>query len=158
MANTAVVNGHTFTGPTNYLSIEEARAVIYTDYKRVHPCGLGGRFTTHSSIVVPLTAALSSRIQDYQEPEFEPFDFADLNQPIRAEVYDKYKCWFGPCSGEEPIYDEGDYKPAISVPPEILDLEDEWRSVGCSYVDSPSGRTSWRVTPVPLQTPPPWPV
>jgi hypothetical protein len=156
--NTAVVDGITFTSPTNYLSIEEAYAVIYTDYKRVHPCGLNGHFTTHSNVVVPLTTALSSRIQDYGEQEFESFDFADLNQPLPAEVYDMYKCWFSPCSGEKPIYNEGEYKPAISMPPEVLDLEDEWRSVGCSYIEeNASGRTKWRVTPVPLQTPPPRP-
>jgi len=156
-ANTAVFDGHTFTSPTNYLSIEEAWAMIHTDYKRVHRCGLGGHFTTHSNIVFPITAALSSRISEWNEPEFEPFNFADLNQPIRAEAYDMYKCWFSTCSGDKPIYDEGAYKPAISVPPEILDLEDEWRSVGCTYIDHPSGRSSWRVTPVPLQTPPPTP-
>jgi hypothetical protein len=158
--NTAVVDGITFTSPTPYLSVAHAHAVVFNGYKYIDRCGAGGTFPNHDNILVALTspsASLSSRVSLGNEPaDYAHFDFAHLNQPVPAAAWDAFKClgtgW--DCEADFPIHDEGDYKPALKVPGEILDLEDEWREVGCTYVDR---WTSWRVTPVPLQTPPPRP-
>jgi hypothetical protein len=58
------------------------------------------------------------------------------------------------CPQSPTIHGEGAYMPTLAVPAEILDLEDEWCEVGCTYIDQ---ATSWSVLPVPLQTPPPRP-
>ena len=155
--NTAVVKGITFTSPTNYLSIEHAHAVVYNGYKYIDRCGSGGTFPDHDNIVVPITASISSRVAPGNDPSAHvPLNFAHLNQPIPAPVWDKFNCMFGgsQCPLTPTIYNEGSYRPTLAVPAEILDLEDEWREVGCTYIDQ---STSWRVTPVPLQTPPPRP-
>jgi len=155
--NTAVVNGLTFTSPTNYLSIKHAHAVVYNGYKYIDRCGSGGSFPDHDDIVVPITTGLSSRVAQGNQPTAHvPLNFAHLNQPIPASVWDKFDCMFGgsQCPETPTIYDEGNYRPTLAVPAEILDLEDEWREARCTYIDQ---STSWCVTPVPLQTPPPRP-
>ena len=155
--NTAVINGRTFTSPTNYLSIKHAHAVVYNGYKYIDRCGQGGVFPNHDNIVVPLTASLSSRVAQGNQPTAHvPLDFAHLNRPIPARVWDKFNCMFAAaqCPQSPTIHGEGAYMPTLAVPAEILDLEDEWREVGCTYIDQ---ATSWSVLPVPLQTPPPRP-
>jgi hypothetical protein len=71
-------------------------------------------------------------------------------------VWDKFNCMFAAaqCPQSPTIHGEGAYVPTLAVPAEILDLEDEWREVGCTYIDQ---AISWSVLPVPLQTPPPRP-
>lgn len=156
--NTAVLDGHTFTSPTNYLSVAHAHAAIFSDYKHVDRCGAGGTLSSHTNILVPVTATLSTRTAAASDAAaaFAPVDFVHFNQPVPADSYDAFRCLLTGrvCAADVPIYDEGDYKPLLAVPDEILGLEDEWREVGCTYLNRNSW-TSWRVTPVPLQTPPP---
>lgn len=157
--NTAVRDGITFTSPTNYISLRNARAVIWSDYKRIDHCGAGGTLTSFTNIVVPITTTMSTRTAPaYDDDAFAPLDFAHLNQPLPAQAYDSFRCMLNGrvCGPEEPIYNEGELMPIMSVPNEIIDLAPEWREVGCTYV--PRDRwTHWRFTAVPLQTPPPRP-
>jgi len=158
--NTAVRDGHTFTSPTNYLSLASARAVIWSDYKRVDHCGASGTLPAHTNILLPITAPLSTRTAAaYDDSAFTALDFAHFNQPLPAQAYDSFRCllnYGSVCGPEEPIYNEGEHRPIMSVPDEVLDLEPEWREVGCTYV-ARQRWTQWRFTAVPLQTPPPRP-
>jgi hypothetical protein len=135
--NTAVVDGHTFTSPTNYVSFNNAYAELHGENRRRTQCGR----QSYHDIVVPITGSFFSA--GYNVDSSYSFNFADLNT-IPTEAYDRQrKCRFdGGCATIT-----GQYTPILPLPTEILQLDQEWVTAGCrGSVDS------YYMTPVALAT------
>lgn len=151
--NTAVVDGHTFTSPTNYVWLNNARAAISSNYREIRGCGP----PYHESVLVPITKTLSTIGADASTSSL---NFADLNQPIPGDAWDaswqcrQRRCLPPSAGGPYVIEGEGEMMPVVAIPTEVIELEDEWVSVGCTRMAT---WLSWSMTPVPLQTPPPRP-
>ena len=76
-----VINGYTFTSPTNYISMEEARAQIHTTQPQI-TCGP----PAHTSLILPITESFYS--MGYYDYRKFSFNFADLApNPIPADAY-----------------------------------------------------------------------
>lgn len=140
--NTAVVDGYTFTSPTNYLSWENAFAQLHGRRPSRTACGPPER----TNIVVPITTESFSSV-GYGAQTTYSFNFADLNT-IPAAAYDRQRqCRF---EGRCDTIVQGDYTVIVPLPTEILNLEEEWASVGCRATSD-----RYYLTPVALATPTP---
>ena len=138
-----IIDGYTFTSPTNYISMDEARAQIYTSQPQIR-CGP----PAHTNVIVPITESFYS--MGYYAPGKASFNFADLApNPIPADAYGRQaKCGQKrTCTGTI----VGSYTPILPLPTEILNLEpEEWRSAGCT-----GRRLGFAFTPIALATPTP---
>lgn len=141
--NKVVLDGFTFTSPTNYLSYAQVEAVIHGRRPHTTPCGP----PAHDNVIVPITESFYS--MGYKDSEKRSFNFADLApNPIPADVYNRQrKCGYQhTCSGVI----QGAYTPILPLPTELLNLEPEWKSAGCKGTGD-----GYYITPVALQTPAP---
>lgn len=142
--NKVVIDGYTFTSPTNYISVGGAYALIRSTWPHTTSCGP----PSHTNVIVPITESFYS--QGYYAAANIPFNFADLPpNPIPAGAYGRQaKCGQKrTCTGTI----EGNYTPILPLPTEILNLEpEEWRSAGCKGTN-----LGYTFTPVALATPTP---
>lgn len=138
-----VIDGYTFTSPTNYISMEEARAQIYSAQPQI-TCGP----PAHTSLILPITESFYS--MGYYDYRKFSFDFADLApNPIPADAYGRQ----GKCGQKRTCTGTivGSYTPILPLPSEVLNLEpEEWRSAGCT-----GRRLGFAFTPIALATPTP---
>jgi len=142
--NTVVMDGYTFTSPTNYASFPYFQAFLPTTRGRKYECGP----RSYEDIIVPITESFYS----FGGPDgTRTFNFEDLNTvPVSAYVQQR-KCLNG-LSDCKTI--EGQYYPQIPLPTEILNLEPkEWKEANCYGRPGISGKLF--MTPVPLITPAP---
>lgn len=140
--NKVVLDGHTFTSPTNYLSFANVEAVIHGQRPHVTQCG----GPAHTNVIVPITGSFYSA--GYKDDNSYSFNFADLNT-IPAAAYNRQrKCGYQhSCSGVI----GGSYTPIVPLPTELLNLEPkEWKKPGCKGTGD-----SYYLTPVALATPAP---
>lgn len=125
---TAVVNGHTFTSGTAYISMASVWAEdrCFSHY---------GSTVSNAILAMPSESVLSLR---YSQDHFQYFskfttqtgyqvNFADFNEPV------PYSAWNGQniCRGADdgwscPIVYEGQFRPQLAIPPEIKQLSPEW--------------------------------
>ena len=142
--NKVVLDGYTFTSPTNYLSYAAVDAVLHGERRQVTDCGPGGRY----NVVVPIKESFYSI--GYKDNEKHSFNFGDLPpNTLPADAYNRQrKCGFGhTCTGVI----EGYYTPILPLPTELLNLEPEgWKDTGCKGTGD-----GFYITPVALQTPAP---
>ena len=127
---TAVVDGHTFTSGTAYISISSVWASNRCSQTLGTP-------VMDAILAMPSESVLSLR---YSQNHFQyfmlttaqtgyPVSYADFNQPI------PYSAWNGQASCEESnayncqIIYENEYRPQLAIPPEIRGLNPEW--AGC---------------------------
>jgi hypothetical protein len=138
----AVIDGYTFTSPTNYLSFYGVSAVNPGDRRpHVTECGPGG----HWNVIVPITESFYSG--GYKDYDSYSFNFADMNTLPVSAFNRQRKCGFEhTCT--MPI--EGSYTPILPLPTELLNLEPEWRSAGCQGTAD-----GYYITPIALATPAP---
>lgn len=130
--NTAVLNGVTYTSPTNYISFNAVSADVITRIGR-HLARLQCGGPTKLNQIVPLTAPVYSAANyaNYGDSTYS-FNFADLNT-VPAEAYSRqYKCGFGgapeSCTGVMAY--QAEYTPII-VMPDLKHLDAEWEAAGC---------------------------
>jgi hypothetical protein len=150
-ANTAAVDGFTFTSPTNYISFDAISADIITKIGRSrYRRQCGGPSTEH--VVVPLTAPLYSggNAINYGSATYS-FNFADLNT-APAEAYSRQdKCGLlgepESCSGVFAY--QAAYTPIV-IMPDLTHLDPKWKAAGCKGFDS-----AWSIPHVALATPTP---
>ena len=143
--NTAILDGHTFTSPTNYISFDDVRAVIHGRRPSRTQCGP----PIKTDVVLPITEAFYSA--GYKDSETHSFNFADFNT-IPVEAWNRQRrCGYAHDQCEGVIGQLAEYTPIIPLPTEVLNLEpEEWKAAGCvGSVDS------YYVTPVALATPSP---
>lgn len=142
--NKVVIDGHTFTSPTNYISFEGARALIRSTWPLTTTCGP----PAHTNVILPITESFYS--QGYYAAGKISFNFADLApNPIPASAYGRQaKCGQKrTCTGTI----AGSYTPILPLPTEILNLEpEEWSRAGCKGTN-----LGYAFTPVALATPTP---
>jgi hypothetical protein len=127
--NKVVVDGYTFTSPTNYMSFDMVSADVYSRVgSRTAMKTCGG--PPKENIVFPITKSLYSA--DYAEDATWSFNFADLNT-VPAEAYSRqYKCGYAPESCVGVIADQAEYTPIIVVPKDLANLKpEEWKAAGC---------------------------
>ena len=143
--NTAIIDGYTFTSPTNYISFSALSAVIHGRRPSRTQCGPPRK----TNVVLPITESFYSG--GYLDDETWSFNFADLNT-LPVEAYNRQrKCGYqhGSCTGV--LADEAEYTPIIPLPTEVLNLEpEEWKAAGCR-----GSVSSYYITPVALATPAP---
>ena len=127
-----VLDGKTFTSPTNYLSFN----TVYAEQTRrvgqrraMRKCGPKPR----EHVVVPITGSFQSG--NWAGDATWSFDFRDL-ATVPAEAYSRqYKCEKAPESCTGVISAQADYTPIVVFPEELdlLGLEPvEWKAAGCS--------------------------
>jgi hypothetical protein len=138
----AVVDGYTFTSPTNYLSWAAVSAVLVDAHYRPHRCGPNG----HTDVIVPITESFYS--QGYKDTTSYSFNFADMNTVPVSAFNRQSKCGYEQPTCTMPI--EGDFLPIVPVPTEIWNLEPVWKSAGCQ-----GSAKGYEITPVALATPAP---
>lgn len=140
--NTVVMDGHTFTSPTNYASFHHMEGFIPTTRGRKVACGTRG----YDNILVPLTESFYS----HGQTGTRSFNFEDLNT-VPVSAYEAQR----KCNNDRDCTTiEGQYNPQIPLPTEILNLEPkEWKEANCYGRPGISGRLF--MTPVPLVTPAP---
>lgn len=143
--NKVVVDGYTFTSPTNYLSYAGLDAVLHGGGRKVTACGPGQR----RNVIVPITESFYS--MGYKQKEQRSFNFGDLlPNTIPADVYNRQRrCGSGhTCTG---VIVQGDYTPILPLPTELLNIEPEgWKDAGCRGTGD-----GFYITPIALQTPAP---
>jgi len=127
---TAVVNGHTFTSGTAYISISS----VWAENRCSNTLGTP---VTDAILAMPSESVLSLR---YSQNHFQyfwltntqtgfPVSYADFNQPV------PYSAWNGQAScdplawWECQIVYENDYRPQLAIPPQITMLNPAWE--GC---------------------------
>jgi hypothetical protein len=136
-----VIDGFTFTSPTNYISFNAISADIYTKIGRSrYRKQCGGPSTEH--VVVPITESFYSAANyaSYGDSTYS-FNFADLNT-VPAEAYSKqYKCGV--------MAYQAAYTPIV-VMPDLTHLDAEWKAAGCIGLD-----VAFDFTQVALATPTP---
>jgi hypothetical protein len=144
--NTAVIDGYTFTSPTNYISFGNVRAVIHGRRPSTTRCGVPNK----TKVILPITETFYSGA--YLASETYSFNFADLNT-VPVEAYNRQrKCGYqhNLCD-DDVILDEADYTPILPLPTEIMNLEpEEWKAAGCG-----GSVNKYYFTPVALATPAP---
>jgi hypothetical protein len=150
--NTAVIDGFTFTSPTNYISFDALSAGIRTKIGRsYYRLQCGGPPTRN--VVIPITGSLSSSANyaTYGESVSYSFNFADLNT-VPAEAYSRQaKCGYNgepeSCSGVMAY--QASYTPMVYMPG-LNHLDPEWKAAGCGGPD-----IGFSLTQVALATPTP---
>jgi hypothetical protein len=145
--NTAVVDGQTFTSPTNYISFEYVRAVIHGEERRSRT-QCGPPIKTH--VLLPITESFSSIA--FRATNSYSFNFNDLASYVPVDAWSRQRrCGFdhNQCVGV--IGHPKEYTPIIPLPTEILNLEpEEWKAAGCT-----GSLDDYSITPVALATPAP---
>lgn len=140
--NKVVIDGHTLTSPTNYLSFGGVSGVIHGAKYHTTQCGP----PAHRDVLLPITEDLYSNANGNSRSTYS-FNFADLNT-VPADAYNRQqKCRSAGACARRTIED---YTPNIILPTQFRDLEDEWRTVECRGLPSGVG-----VFAVPLVTPAP---
>jgi hypothetical protein len=139
--NTVVVDDHTFTSPTNYISMGNAYGVLHGERHQRTKCGTRG----YADIVVPLTAGDFSSVRWGSGDKYS-FNFEDLNT-IPADAFDgQRRCRFeGECATIQ-----GEYTPILPLPTEIRNLDQEWIDAGCQETSD-----RYQMTAIALATPAP---
>lgn len=138
--DTVVVDDHTFTSPTPYISMPNAFAQLHGQRHRRTRCGTKG----YDDIVVPLTAESFSSVRWGSKTQYK-FNFADLNSVPVDAFKGQRRCRFDDaCSTIQ-----GEYTPMLPLPTEIRNLDQEWKDAGCRE------HTEYQVTAVALATPTP---
>jgi hypothetical protein len=126
--NKAVVDGFTFTSPTNYMSFDNIGANLYSKVgKRTSIRKCGGPRKEH--VVVPLKDPFYSA--DWSKETYS-FNVADLNT-APAEAYSRqFRCAATPesCTGAFAVQTE--YQPLIVLPTDLQNLKPEWEAAGCN--------------------------
>jgi hypothetical protein len=141
--DTVVMDGYTFTSPTNYLSFGGLEAVLHTRRYRDTP-NCGG--PSYSNVVVPVTGAFSTKGLDGSRSSL---NFEALNTMKFEDFKAQRRCKNNPCTVIEDFY-----TPELALPTEVLDLEPvEWRAAGCRGTDI--GSSWYHPSVVPLVTPAP---
>lgn len=130
-AQIAVVDGHTFTSGTAYISIRKVFAVDRCSKT-------SGPVVSNAILAMPSESVLSLR---YQQDHFQflqetatvtgyPVQYADFNSPI------PYSAWVGQNHCEAGLEDftcgiiyENNFRPQLAIPPEITRLSPDF--VGC---------------------------
>lgn len=137
--NTVVMDGHTFTSPTNYAQFSHLEAFIPTTRGRRVTCGA----TSYDEVIVPLT-------ESFYSIGSRSFNFEDLNT-VPAAAYERQRR----CNNGRDCTTLSDfYTPIVPLPTEVLNLQPkEWKEAGCAGRENISGQL--HMTPVPLVTPPP---
>jgi hypothetical protein len=139
-----IIDGYTFTSPTNYISMEAVHARLRSIWPQSTTCG----GPAHTNVILPVTESFYS--QGYYDPGKRSFDFADLApNPIPEDAYGRQ----GKCGQKRTCTGiiVGSYTPILPVPTEILNLEpEEWRSAGCK-----GSSLGYAFTPIALATPTP---
>ncbi|KAK4504740.1 hypothetical protein PRZ48_002702 [Zasmidium cellare] len=131
---TAVVNGHTFTSGTAYISIASVWASDRCSSTH-------GTVVTDAILAMPSESVLSLRYtQNHFESYFDqtvtqtgyPVSYADFNEPV------PYSAWNGQstCRAADDGYScqtiyEGMYRPQLAIPPGIRDLSPDFK--GCAF-------------------------
>lgn len=138
--NTAVVDGHTFTSPTNYISFGNPYGVLHGTRRQTTQCGS----KPYRDVVVPLTETLSSLrwggLSEYS------FKFADLNTAPVEPFDGQRRCRIdGACATIQ-----GEYTPRLPLPTEIRNIEQEWIAAGCRATSE-----GYYATAIALATPAP---
>lgn len=118
---TAVVGDNTYTSPTVYIS--------FTHMEAVNDCSqhVGGEYSgtilsMHPDSVSSMGVSTFPDGLEFREDAF-PFNYADLNKPIRGSVYrSQPRCIRSGC---DIIYD--DYAPILSVPAEVRAWDSMWK-------------------------------
>jgi len=144
--NTAVIDGHTFTSPTNYIAFAGLSAIIRTaKYGSWTTCGgTATQYTT--AVVVPVTGAMTTKGLDGGRSSF---NLEDLNTMKFEDFKAQRWCRNNPCTVIEDFY-----TPELALPTEVLDLQPvEWRDAGCKGTDV--GTSYYHPRMVPLVTPAP---
>lgn len=125
---TAVVNGHTFTSGTAYISMASVWAEdrCFSHY---------GSTVRNAILAMPSESVLSLRYSQNHHQYFSEFttqtgyqvNFADFNEPV------PYSAWNGQniCRAADdgwscPIVYEGQFRPQLAIPPAIKELAPEW--------------------------------
>jgi hypothetical protein len=140
--NTVVLDGHTFTSPTNYAAFSGLQAYIPTTHGHVVACGT----SFIDQVVVPLTEPLSSSGKFGNSS----FNFEDLNTVPTAAYEAQWTC----SNDRDCTTLSGFYTPRIPLPTEVVKLQlKEWVEAECSGRVDISGRL--HMTPVALVTPAP---
>ena len=141
--NTVVMDGYTFTSPTNYAQFSGLQGFIPTTRGRRVECG---GTAAYDEVIVPLTETFSS----YAKTGESSFNFEDLNTVPVAAYEAQRKCW----NDRDCTTLSGFYTPMVPLPTEVLNLQPkEWKEAGCAGRVDISGRLA--MTPVPLVTPAP---
>lgn len=148
LANTAVVDGHTFTSPTNYAQFSVLQAYTTNTRGRRAKCGTT---SYQDPIIVPLTETFSS-FSGWESGTGIPasFNFEDFNTiPVAAWEAQK-RCR----DGDDCTTISGEYLPVVPLPTEVLNLQPkEWKEAGCQGRSDVSG--GYYMTPKALVTPAP---
>jgi hypothetical protein len=138
--DTVVVDDHTFTSPTPYISIGNAFAQLHGERHKRTRCGTRG----YDDIVVPLTADNFKSVRWGSDDTYS-FNFADFNTAPVDAFDGQRRCRFdGECATIK-----GEYTPMLPLPTEIRNLDQEWKDAGCREY------TEYQVTAVALATPAP---
>jgi hypothetical protein len=154
--NKAVIDGYTFTSPTNYVSFNTPQGYIRGPVSTVIDHRGGTHVYTGSTKCGPLpqTRPILPITESFYSVgdggSRNSFNFADLNT-VPADAYNRQRRCSpdSPCRSE-PIY-QAKYTPMIPLPTEILNLEpEEWKAAGCIGVTA-----FYDVVTVALATPAP---
>jgi hypothetical protein len=127
--NKVVVDGYTFSSPTNYMSFDVVSADVYSrvgSRTAMHRCGGPPK----ENVVFPITESLYSG--NRAEDATWSFNFADLNT-VPVEAYSRQaKCDYAPESCVGVIADQAEYTPIIVIPTDLANLKpEEWKAAGC---------------------------
>ena len=88
--NTAIVNGQTFTSPTNYISFEYVRAVIHGEERRSRT-QCGPPIKTH--VLLPITESFSSVV--FRATDSYSFNSNDLSSYVPVNAWSRQRrCGF----------------------------------------------------------------
>jgi len=141
--NTVVLDGYTFTSPTNYAEFRGLQGFVLTGRGRRVACG---STASYDKVIVALTEPFSS----YAQTGAASFNFEDLNTVPVAAYEAQRRC----NNGRDCTTLSGFYTPQVPLPTEVLNLQSkEWKEAGCTGRVDISGRLA--MTPVALVTPAP---
>ena len=134
-AETAVVDGHTFTSGTAYISISRVYAVDRCTKTY-------GSVVSNAILAMPSESVLSLRyrqnhFQFLQETDTQtgyPVSYADFNKPIPFSAWiGQNKCDIGIDETMCGIIYENDFRPQLAIPPEIKQLSPDFANCQMWY-------------------------
>ena len=135
-----VIDDHTFTRPTHYLSVPHAYAQLHGDRHYRTACGT----RSYQNIVVPITP---SGFSSFGGGATKVVNFEDFNTVPYASFKGQRRCRNKICATVE-----GAYTPNIPLPTELRNVDAEWAAAGCRQLSD-----GIFLTPVPIGIPTPTP-